>query len=258
MPRTGSFASRWFTIGLVAAGVAAACGDKSDDDLFYCDRGSEGCPCASKDLCLPGLVCDRAADVCVEAVGSGGTSGSATGGAIRARAAAVLSLAVAVHRRAPAGPSHRGAEKRRVETRAPVEPASRARQSPEAPASLARTAASRAAARPSPVPIRAGLCRPKAALRTAQAARETPRPPPEPPMSAHGRSRSAVSSTPGSTAARPRVTTARRRRSPSTPTRASSRSTFSQRRSPTFPREQRSNPLCSSSSASTRVTPSRC
>jgi hypothetical protein len=79
--RTGSFASCWFTIGLVAAGVAAACADKGDgDDLFYCDRGSEGCPCASKDLCLPGLVCDRAADLCVEAVGSGGSNGSGTGG----------------------------------------------------------------------------------------------------------------------------------------------------------------------------------
>jgi hypothetical protein len=81
MPRTGSFASLWFTIGLVAAGVAAACGDKGDDDdLFYCDRGSEGCPCASKDLCLPGLVCDSAADLCVEAVGSGGSNPSGTGG----------------------------------------------------------------------------------------------------------------------------------------------------------------------------------
>src|SRR5688572_15933633 len=81
MPRTGSFASRWFTIGLLAAGVAVACADKGDDDdLFYCDRGSEGCPCASKDLCLPGLVCDRAADICVEAAGSGGSNSSGTGG----------------------------------------------------------------------------------------------------------------------------------------------------------------------------------
>jgi hypothetical protein len=79
--RTGSFASRWFTIGLVAAGVAAACGNKGDDDdLFHCDRGSEGCPCASRDLCLPGLVCDTAADICVEAVASGGSDGSGTGG----------------------------------------------------------------------------------------------------------------------------------------------------------------------------------
>jgi hypothetical protein len=85
MPRTGSFASPWFTIGLLAAGVATACGDTGDnDDLFHCDLGSEGCPCASKDLCLPGLVCDSAADICVEAVGSGGSaiggSDSGTGG----------------------------------------------------------------------------------------------------------------------------------------------------------------------------------
>src|SRR5688500_2224013 len=78
MPRTGSLAARWFTIALVATGVAAACGATGgDEDLFYCDRGSEGCPCASNDLCLPGLVCDTAADICIEAAGSGG---SATGG----------------------------------------------------------------------------------------------------------------------------------------------------------------------------------